>query len=144
MQSMFARAPAGAILLTLGGCLAGGPAHRAPPAALPGTEACIFTVNLFDWRVLDDSSLIVYAPGQRQPYLLRLFTPVLDLPFQETLGFEGVEHNGRLCKGDFVIVRGTIPSRTMIDAVRLITPAQAKELVQASAHPAAAGGTHHD
>ncbi|HEY3808566.1 MAG TPA: DUF6491 family protein [Steroidobacteraceae bacterium] len=121
-------------------------APHAPPAPLPGTEACIFTVNLFDWTVLDDTTIIVYAPGNKQPYLVKLFAPIFDLGFHQTLGFEDVEHNGQLCKGDYVLVRGDTPERSSIDAVRRLTPDQAKELIANSRHggkpatvPAAAG-----
>jgi hypothetical protein len=142
MHSKLMRTALWPAVLALAGCNAGGAAGTRPAPPLPGTEACIMTVELYDWTVLDDSSLIVYAPGQHQPYLIKLFTPVFDLPFHETLGFEGVEHNGQLCRGDYVIVRGEMPSRTAISAVRLLTPAQAKDLLAASKHPAAPGAPH--
>ena len=102
------------------------------PAPLPGTEACIFTVNLDDWTVLDDSTLIVYAPLRKDAYLVKLFEPIIDLPFRQSLGFEDVEHNGQLCKGDYVVARGEIPQRTPITALRALTSAQAKQLIAAS------------
>jgi Family of unknown function (DUF6491) len=110
------------------GCAAGS-ASAPHPAPLPGTEACIFTANLFDWTVLDDSTLIVYAPLRREPYLVKLFAPMFDLPFRQTLGFEDTEHNGQLCKGDYVVARGEIPQRMTISSVRALTPAQAKQLI---------------
>ncbi len=106
-------------VLACAGCTAGGTSARqappAPPAPLPGTEACIFTVNLYDWTVLDDTTLIVYAPLHKEPYLVKLFEPVFDLSFHQTLGFEDVEHNGQLCdSGDYVLVRGELPQRMSI------------------------------
>jgi hypothetical protein len=125
-------------VLTSVGCAAGGAASTPAPAPpLPGTEACVFTVNLNDWTVLDSSTLIVYAPMRREPYLVKLFEPMFDLQFRETLGFEDIEHNGQLCKGDYVVARGAIPTRTVISAVRALTPAQAKQLIAASKQPAA-------
>lgn len=120
------------VLLILAGigCTAGGTSARhAPPAPLPGTEACIFTVNLYDWTVLDDTTLIVYAPVHQDPYLVKLFAPVFDLSFHQTLGFEGVEHNGQLCKGDYVVVRGDVPQRMSISSIRSLTPGEAKQLI---------------
>src|SRR5579863_946989 len=120
-------------VLTASGCTAGGSsATHAPPAPLPGTEACIFTVNLYDWTVLDDTTLIVYAPVHKEPYLVKLFAPVFDLSFHQTLGFEGVEHNGQLCKGDYVLVRGELPQRMSISSIRALTPDQAKQLISDS------------
>ena len=120
----------GLAVLAVAGCTAGGTAAtHAPPAPLPGTEACVFTVNLNDWTVLDDTSLIVYAPVHKEPYLVKLFAPVFDLSFRQTLGFEGVEHNGQLCKGDYVLVRGDLPQRMPINSIRSLTPDQAKRLI---------------
>jgi hypothetical protein len=121
--------------LASGACATGGaPVPHA--AALPGTEACIFTANLFDWTVLDESMLIVYAPLHREPYLVKLFAPMFDLTFRETLGFEDTEHNGQLCKGDYVIARGDVPQRMTISSVRALTQAEAKQLIADSKHPA--------
>ena len=133
--------PALAVLVATG-CTAGGSsATHAPPAPLPGTEACIFTVNLYDWTVLDDKTLIVYAPVHKEPYLVKLFAPVFDLSFHETLGFEGVEHNGQLCKGDYVLVRGDMPQRMPISSIRSLTPDQAKQLIADSKQKPAAGAS---
>jgi hypothetical protein len=127
------RAAARLALLASVGCAATGTASKhAPPAPLPGTETCIFTVNLYDWTVLDDSTLIVYAPQRKDPYLVKLFAPIVDLQFRQALGFEDVEHNGQLCKDDYVVTRGDIPTRTPITAVRALTPEQAKQMIAAS------------
>ena len=131
-RSALSRAPLLALLAAAGCATSTAPTTQAPP--LPGTEACIFTVNLFDWTVLDDSTLIVYAPQGRDPYLVKLFSPVFDLPFRQALGFEDIEHNGQLCKGDYVVARGDAPSRTIISSVRALTPEQAKQMIAAAKH----------
>jgi len=105
---------------------------HAPPPPLPGTEACIFTVILNDWTVIDNSTLIVYAPLRKDPYLVKLFEPIFDLQFRESLGFEDIEHNGQLCKDDYVVARGDSPRRTPITAVRALTPDQAKQIIAAA------------
>jgi hypothetical protein len=110
------------------GCASNGAAPKTAPAALPGQEACIFTVNLSDWVVLDDSTLIVYGPLHKEPYLLKLFAPITGLQFRESLGFEDTVHSGQLCRGDYVVARGDIPQRMSISALRSISPDQAKQL----------------
>jgi hypothetical protein len=105
---------------------------RVPPPPLPGTEACIFTVNLNDWTVVDNSTLIVYAPMRKDPYLVKLFAPIFDLQFRESIGFEDIEHNGQLCRDDYVVARGDAPQRTPIIAVRALTPDQAKQIIAAA------------
>jgi hypothetical protein len=119
------------LILMVAGCATNGAAgpHASP---LPGTEACIFTVNLNDWTVIDDSTLIVYAPMRKDPYLVKLFAPMFDLQFRESLGFEDIEHNGQLCKDDYVVARGDSPNRTPIIAVRALTPDQAKQIIAAA------------
>jgi len=121
------------LILTLLGCATNGAsAQHAPPALLPGTEACIFTVNLNDWTVVDNSTLIVYAPLRKDPYLVKLFEPIFDLQFRESIGFEDIEHNGQLCKDDYVVTRGDAPYRTPITAVRALTPDQATQIIAAA------------
>jgi hypothetical protein len=121
------------LILTFVACATnGGGTPHAPPPPLPGTEACIFTVNLNDWTVIDNSTLIVYAPLRKDPYLVKLFEPIYDLQFHESLGFEDIEHNGQLCKDDYVVARGEIPRRTPITAVRALTPDQAKQIIAAA------------
>jgi len=121
---------------------AGCAASIAPPnqtrASLPGKAACIFTANLSDWVVLDESTLIVYAPTRKEAYLVKLFAPVTGLDFHQTLGFEDTAHNGELCGGDELIVRGSSPRRTGISAVRALSPQQAKDLRAAAGRSGAA------
>ena len=120
------------LILSFVGCATNGAGAPHTPPPLPGTEACIFTVNLNDWTVVDNSTLIVYAPLRKDPYLVKLFEPIFDLQFRESLGFEDIEHNGQLCKGDYVVARGDIPHRTPIIAVRALTPDQAKQIIAAA------------
>lgn len=121
------------LALAIAGCATNATPSNNATAALPGKDACIFTVNLSDWVVLDESTLIVYAPLRKQPYLIKLFAPATGLQFRESLGFEDTEHNGQLCRGDYVVARGDIPQRMPISALREITPQQAKQLRAAAA-----------
>ena len=143
---MPAQAPQYAALMALAvgalaadGCTAmrAQPAHAAAP--LPGTDACVFMRNVNDWEVVDASTLIVYAPMRKDPYLLKLFEPVFDLDFKLRVGFEDSDHDGQLCGngGDNLVIRDEVgPQRVPIVAFRKITPEQAKQLL-AAARPAA-------
>jgi hypothetical protein len=56
----------------------------------------------------------------------------VDLQFRESIGFEDIEHNGQLCKDDYVVTRGDAPYRTPITAVRALTPDQATQIIAAA------------
>jgi hypothetical protein len=124
----------GVAAIAAAGCAARVALPNPPAANLPGTETCIFTANLFDWVVLDDTTLIVYAPSRKDPYLVKLFAPVIDLDYHQTLGFEDTAHSGELCRGDDLIARGSSPRRMGISAVRSLSPQQAKDLRAAAKH----------
>jgi hypothetical protein len=131
------------LLLSLGalgaaGCASTGAASQHASAPLPGTDACVFLSTVYDWDVLDSSTMIVYAPLRKDPYLLKLFAPVIDLDFKERVGFEDSARTGQLCGNglDYLVVRGDIPERMPIVAFRRLTVDQAKQLLAASKRPA--------
>lgn len=114
-------------LLALGACAT--TKQPDPLANLPGTDSCIFSVEIQDWTVLDDSTLIVHAPLKKDAYLIKLFQPIIGLRFHESLGFVDGDHNGQICKiGDSLFVRGEERQSSPIAAVRLLTPDQEKQL----------------
>lgn len=101
-------------------------------ATLPGKPACFWLRN-FDgsWTVLNDSELIVHAPLQSRPYLIKLFEPVMGLRFHERLGFEDTGHTGMICNDsmDDLVVPHWQPHRVPITAVRALTKPQADHLL---------------
>jgi hypothetical protein len=101
-------------------------------AALPGKPAC-FWLRSFQgsWTVLNSSELIVYAPLDSDPYLIKLFEPVPDLKFDERLGFEDVEHSGMICDGslDYLALPRWQPHRIPIVAVRKLTVPEERQLL---------------
>jgi uncharacterized protein DUF6491 len=107
-------------------------------ASSPTSDPCVFRVNLNDFTVLDDSTLIVYGPLHKDAYLVKLFAPITSLTFRQSLGFESMENNGQLCRGDYVVARGDLPQRMPISSLRALTDAEAKQLIAASKHPEAA------
>jgi len=126
--------------LLAGGCTTSSTLAGKSGAPLPGTEACVFRVNLWDFTVLDDSTLIVYGVSRRDAYLVKLFAPITALTFRETIGFESLGASSQLCRGDYVIARGDIPERMPIDSLRAVTPAEAKQLIAASRNPRSGNG----
>jgi Family of unknown function (DUF6491) len=100
-------------------------------AGLPGTAGCFRVRDVRGWTVLDDSTLIVQAPRARNAYLVKLFRPVQGLSFQTRLGFQDVEHNGRICdrSRDNLLVRDFTPPRIPIVAVRQLTVSEQSRLL---------------
>jgi hypothetical protein len=139
MQAMRTRLPRLLAVATLVAAAAGcatSARTSAPQAALPGKPACFFMRNfLGDWTVLSDTSLIVSTPPARQDaYLIKLFAPITGLRFYQSLGFEDVEHTGQICDSseDDLVVRGRQQPPMPIVAVRLITPVEQRQLLQAA------------
>lgn len=101
-------------------------------APLPGTPGC-FLLSLFDgsWTVLNESELIVYAPSESQPYLIKLFAPVPTLKFRQRLGFADTGHSGMICDDamDALVVPNWEPGHVPIVAVRKLTVPQARHLL---------------
>jgi hypothetical protein len=138
------RSRAALLILTLaaasaGGCASGRASSVRAAAPLPGTDACVFIGNIYDWDVIDPSTMIVYAPQRKDAYLLKLFAPVPDLDFKQRVGFEDSDHNGELCGfGDNLVLRDEIGARrTPIVAFRKLTPEQLRQLLPGTKPPAA-------
>src|SRR5579872_2907702 len=112
------------------------PANSAA-ANLPGTPACFWQRDVNGWTVLNKSELIVQAPLAQDAYLVKLFEPVFDLDFHLAVGFQDVEHTGRICgpSGDYLVVRGYTPPRIPIIAVQRLTPTEQVQLLQANNKP---------
>ena len=113
-------------------------APGAPPqAALPGTPACFWLRNAYDWTVLNNSELIVHAPLTQNAYLVQLFEPVFDLDFHLGLGFEDVERTGLICgpNRDYLLVPHYTPVRIPIMAVQKLTAAEQVQLLRAAKKP---------
>jgi hypothetical protein len=98
---------------------------------LPGKDGCFWTRSLFNWTVLDDSTLVVHAPMKQDAYLIKLFAPISGLTFHERLGFEGGGGDpAQICSNNaYMIAGGPIPEREPIVAVRSLTPDEAKTLL---------------
>jgi hypothetical protein len=60
---------------------------------------CLFTSQPQRWTVLDQQQLVVWGPSSKDAYLMKLFAPISDLRFTETLAFIDDDHNGMICSG---------------------------------------------
>ena len=102
------------------------PVEDEAPAA-PRAARCFRVADVYNWRVIDDRQLIVYAPGRRDAWHLRLFATCTGLRFTEVLAFRAAGTD-RICgdPGDEIAWRG---NRCSIAAVRAVSPAEVKALL---------------
>ncbi len=129
---------------TPAGTPAAGPAAAGPTGTaatarasdpLPGKPGCFWLRN-FDgsWTALNQTELIVWAPLTANPYYIKLLEPVINLKFDERLGFQDVERTGQICNDadDELVVPNYAPHRIPIVAVRQITPPEEVQLLKAN------------
>ena len=67
---------------------------RLPTPSDTGTPACFYWRQVSDFKVLDRSNLIVYAPSRSTAYHVRISPPSLELRSTATLAFNG---DSRIC-----------------------------------------------
>lgn len=74
------------------------PAPDAPnTSSKTDTNACVFFSTVYDWKALDRSHLVIWAPGGKNPYLVTTSFPLTQLQFADRLGFVDGNNDGRLC-----------------------------------------------
>lgn len=93
-------------------------------------DSCIFSRMVDDFEVIDNRTLVVYAPTRKVPYLVELFFPEPGLKFEHTLGFQDRNSDGRICGygGDSIIVEGPISNRITISSITRVDPEHVKQL----------------
>ena len=121
---------AGAVLLS--GCAATGTQADSDEASesRPITTDWVRIDQVRDFRVLDDSNLILYAPTRRQAYHVELMPACHGLRFADTIALRG--RTGRLAgfAGDRVIIdRPGMPERCSVTSVRRLDEASLTELI---------------
>jgi hypothetical protein len=60
-------------------------------------DACLFVRSIHDFRALDRTNLIIWAPGRRDAYLVELGFPLPELKFAHRLAVVDRNHDGMLC-----------------------------------------------
>ncbi len=102
-----------------------------PDKLPPISNQCVFFRTLYDWRPLNNTSLIVWAPSRSHPYHIQLDKPCFGLKFAHTIGF--TSRDSRLCGfgGDAVLVEsgGGLPDRCPIGSITELTEESLKSLL---------------
>ena len=113
------------------------PDAAAKQIPLLGKPGCFYLRDFSDWTVLDDANLLVHAPLAKNGYQVRLLQPVSGLNFHVALGFQDVEHTGRICDAsrDYLLVRDYTPPRIPVVAVRALTLDEQAQLLKAAGKP---------
>jgi Family of unknown function (DUF6491) len=71
--------------------------HAAPSESRADKDACLFVRTIHDFRPLDRTNLIIWAPGRRDAYLVELGFPLPELKFAHRLAVVDRNHDGMLC-----------------------------------------------
>lgn len=83
-----------------------------------------------DFRVLDDSNLILYAPTRRQAYHVELMPPCRGLRFSDTIALRGrMERLGGFAGDSVIIQPGLMPQRCPVSSVRRLGETELAELL---------------
>jgi hypothetical protein len=98
---------------------------------------CIFTRTIDSWTVLDNDTLLIYAPSRKSPYLVKLFRPEYALKSEFQLGFLDRDNDGQICDAsrDAIVMTGFgrgFANRIPIWSVQRINEAEANELIAKS------------
>lgn len=105
-----------------------------PAPSVTGAAACFYPGQVQDFRVLDRSNLIVYAPNDRHAYHVRISPPSMELSFTDRLAF--LSSSDRICgyAGERLVIGGsTAGYRVAIIAVSRLSPESLESLRGGSA-----------
>ena len=102
---------------------------------------CMFSRTIDSWTVLNNDTLLVYAPSRKNPYLVKLFRPDYALKSEFQLGFVDRNNDGQICDvgRDAIVLTGFgsgYANRIPIWSVERISEAEANQLIaQAKVKP---------
>lgn len=121
--------------------------HATTSESRADKDACLFVRSIHDFRVLDRTNLIIWAPGRRNAYLVELGFPMPELKFAHRLAVVDRNHDGMLCGFgmDRIVVpdsfgsqHATIRSMTRLDESG-IAELETKYNVRLTRHPTKSG-----
>ena len=96
------------------------------PEFLRGSD-CVFFRTLYDWQALDDSNLVIWAPGRRDAYQVQLSAPLFGINSEWRVAFVDADHDGRLCgfSTDKIAIgdRSSFPQQSTISAMKKLDAA---------------------
>jgi len=104
--------------LTAAACTATTPAKQ--ETAIRGSD-CVFFRSVYDWTVLDDHNMVIWAPSHRDAYQIYMLTPLVGLDFNFKLGFVDRDHDGQLCgfsRDEIIVPDRGFPQRSTITAMK--------------------------
>jgi hypothetical protein len=92
-----------ALTLTLIATALGGATIASAATTSPNKDgnACIFIRSVGQYRALDRSNVVIWAPGRRDAYLVELSMPLFSLESSFQLAMIDHDHDGRLCGHGF-------------------------------------------
>ncbi|MGH8187551.1 MAG: DUF6491 family protein, partial [Steroidobacteraceae bacterium] len=70
--------------------------HATTSESRADKDACLFVRSIHDFRPLDRTNLIIWAPGRRDAYLVELGFPLPELKFAHRLAVVDRNHDGML------------------------------------------------
>lgn len=86
---------------------------------------CVFFSTVHDWQPLDDTNLIVWAPGRNDMYHVRLTMPLVGLKFAHTIAFVDADRDRRLCtfgRDALVYREGSMSQRSTLFSMERLIP----------------------
>ena len=88
---------------------------------------CVFSRSINSWTILDDKSLILYAPTKKKPYYVKLNMRSFELKFAHAIGIYS-KFDNRFCPygGNALFIDGT---KYSISAIKKIDEEMAKRLI---------------
>ena len=107
------------IAIAASACATEKSAKQSPPP-IRGSD-CVFFRTLYDWQVLDDHNMVIWAPSRREAYQVYFMTPLTGLSFNIKLAFVDKDHDGRLCgfsRDEIVAPDPGFPQRATITAMK--------------------------
>lgn len=108
-------------MLLASGCTTGGSreaSQREASREPAGKSACFYRRQVSDFRVLDRTNLIVYAPSKSNAYQVRISPPSTELKFANAIAFSS--RSNRICgyAGDRIILgSGSSPREYSVSGV---------------------------
>lgn len=78
---------------------AGASAHAAAAndQSRTGNNDCVFARTINDFKVLDRSKMVIWAPSRSKAYLVELSMPLPELKFANSIAVVDRNHDGMLC-----------------------------------------------
>lgn len=98
---------------------------------------CVFARTINNWEAVDNETLIIWAPSQNHPYLLKLWMPVFGLKSEFGLGIQDGDNDGQFCdygRDAIVVDAPGGPERYKVRTLTRLDEAHAQALLESAKH----------